>query len=99
MANEVNKFVTEKVEKIVSNIKATNTDPMVSYNKFISTPINKLNFKPVSLYRINQIISKINSGNSFSHDLITGNIFKNVNWQSLHLSETLQTMLLKKCFS
>ena len=49
---------------------------MVNFTKFIKNPKVKLSFNQINMHRIKSIISKMNSGNSFSRDKLTGNIIK-----------------------
>ena len=74
---------------------AQQQDPMISYNKFIKTPNNKLNIKEINMSQLRLIYKKLNKSNSTSFDNISMNTLVKLKTSTQPLILNLVNMVIK----
>ena len=75
-SQSINNYFYQKNLKIVNSIPICNIDPMKQYKQMITKPNKKIMFREINMHQMNNIITSLNPGNSFSNDYITSNIIK-----------------------
>ena len=65
-----------------------NNDPMISYKKYVKSPVEKLKFKIISMMELKKMIQTMKKTNSTSYDKIS---IKTI----IQLRESIYPLLLK----
>ena len=68
IANVLNDFYINKVQKIIDSIQPTNTDPMTNYKKLVGNRVLEMSFTTVSMQELLITISKMKSSTSTGTD-------------------------------